>query len=97
MHTLKNKMWRAVLAGMILVGLGTAAGCDDPLTSMLYSPGYTTGLYDGWSGYGGWGGYDTSYPAYDLYDPTSIIQDVVDYRQDVMDWSADAWDAYILE
>ena len=37
---------------------------------------------------GGWGGSS-------LYDPTSTIQGVIDYRQDVMDRSADAWDQYI--
>lgn len=38
-------------------------------------------------------GCDTS--GYSYYDPTDIIQSVIDYRQDVMDWSVDAWDDYI--
>lgn len=71
------------LAAALLLSLATLCGCD------LYN---TAGLWplDFYSGY-------YSYPAYGLYDPTSTIQSVVEYRQDVMDWSANAWSEYILE
>ena len=70
-----------------MICLGAATGCDL----------YDIGGYDLFGGYGdvfgGWDGY--GYPASDLYDPTDIIGDVIDYRQDVMDWSNDGWDDYI--
>lgn len=69
-----------------VICLGAATGCD------LYDLGGYGG-YGDW--YGGWGGY--GYPASDLYDPTAIIGDVIDYRQEVMDWSNDAWDEYIRQ
>ncbi len=53
-----------------------------------------TALQAGCVDLAGLGGY---FPASDLYDPTDIIQDVIDYRQDVMEWSANAWDEYILQ
>lgn len=96
MRTFTQKMRQVVLAGMVLAVLATSAGCDELLTPMFYTPDYG-GYYGGWDNYGGWGGYDIGYPDYGLYDPTSVIQDVVDYRQDAMDWSANAWDEYIRQ
>ena len=97
MRTPTNKMRQAVLMGLALVALGTSVGCDDLLAPAMYTPDYGTSLYGGWNDYGSWGGYGSTYPDYGLYDPTNVIQDVVDYRQSVMDWSADAWSDYILQ
>lgn len=79
-----SKFRKFGFAAALLASLAALCGCDLYNTAGLWPLDFYSGYYN-------------SYPAYGLFDPTSTIQSVVQYRQDVMDWSADAWSEYILE
>ncbi len=95
MQTAKNNRaggltGRLVVSVLAIACLAAAGGCDelvnlDNVASWggLADPWYTSSL--------GLPGYST------LYDPTSTIQSVIDYRQGVMDSVADGWSDYILQ
>ncbi len=84
MNAPTNTLKKLGMAAALLMTLASLTGCDLYGTAGLWPLDFYTGSY-------------YAYPAYGLYDPTSTVQSVVEYRQDVMDWSADAWCDYILE
>ncbi|MBN2561982.1 MAG: hypothetical protein JXQ75_13740 [Phycisphaerae bacterium] len=80
----QSKLAKILLALVGLISLGTATGCDELWPGVDFPGGY----YNGWS-YG--------YPSFGYYDPTDLIQGVVDYRLDAMETAANGWDEFIMQ
>lgn len=77
-----SQIVRIVVVLVGLLSIGASSGCDQ-----LFYPDWTSLYYPG----------SYYYPSTSLYDPTDLIQGVVDYRLDAMETSANGWSEYILQ